>query len=147
VGAGEAPSALDAPAADLSAAELPRPLPRGRQPARVRPPVHVPYEPPRPLDSPELIQEFAERVEGPDGTLYAVRAYGEPRADGYWAGWLVFISVDGHEVLRTERETTQSNREALAYWASGLEATYFEGAFSRAIALGPDAEPSMSLSH
>ena len=35
-------------------------------------------------------------------------------------------------VRRSGRETTQSNREHLAYWATGLEPTYFEGAFSRA---------------
>ena len=35
-------------------------------------------------------------------------------------------------VLRTERETTQPNRGAVAYWADGLEPIYLEGAFNRA---------------
>ena len=35
--------------------------------------------------------------------------------------------------LRTERETSQPDRKALVYWASGLETTYYEGALERAI--------------
>ena len=35
-------------------------------------------------------------------------------------------------ILRTGRETTQPDRRALEYWASGLEPLYFEGAFERA---------------
>ena len=36
------------------------------------------------------------------------------------------------EPLTTDQETSQPNREALAYWAAGLEPIYFEGAFARA---------------
>jgi hypothetical protein len=36
-------------------------------------------------------------------------------------------------VRRSAVETTQPNREALAYWASGLEPVYLEGALERAI--------------
>jgi hypothetical protein len=35
-------------------------------------------------------------------------------------------------VLRTGQETTQPSWRAIAYWASGLEPIYFEGAFARA---------------
>jgi hypothetical protein len=34
--------------------------------------------------------------------------------------------------LRTEQETSQPNRVAVEYWASGLEPIYLEGAFARA---------------
>jgi hypothetical protein len=34
--------------------------------------------------------------------------------------------------LRTGQETSQPNRDAVAYWAGGLEPIYFEGAFTRA---------------
>jgi hypothetical protein len=37
-------------------------------------------------------------------------------------------------VRRSPVETTQPNREALAYWASGIEPVYLEGALERAIA-------------
>ena len=79
----------------------------------------------------ELIQTYAEVVRDAGGEEYNVHAYGEARADGNWEGWLEFHSTSG-TVRRTGRETTQPNREALAYWASGLEPLYFDGAFARA---------------
>lgn len=34
---------------------------------------------------------------------------------------------------RTRRETTQPSRDALRYWATGLEPTYLQGALERAL--------------
>jgi hypothetical protein len=59
--------------------------------------------------------------------------YAEPQGEGTWRAWIDFVSQDGEQTLRTDRETTQSNLEAVAYWATGLEAIYFEGAFRRAL--------------
>jgi hypothetical protein len=82
---------------------------------------------------PELIHQFADQVKGSDGVIYAVEVYGESRADGTWEGWLEFKPLTGMgPVLRTPRETSQPSREALAYWASGLEPVYLDGAFARA---------------
>jgi hypothetical protein len=79
----------------------------------------------------ELLQTYAELVRDADGVEYTVHAYGEARPDGNWEGWLEFHPAAG-AVRRTNRETTQPNRDALAYWASGLEPLYFDGAFARA---------------
>jgi len=81
----------------------------------------------------ELIQEYAARFRDDDGALYVVSAYGEERSDGTWAGWLEFVPAlgDGTSLI-TGQETSQPNRDALVYWASGLEPIYFEGAFARA---------------
>ena len=50
-----------------------------------------------------------------------------------WEAWIEFRPLEGRgPVLTTERETTQSSREAIAVWAEGLEPVYFEGAFARA---------------
>jgi hypothetical protein len=57
---------------------------------------------------------------------------GRARADGTWEGWIEFVAVGAAIVLRTDQETTQSNREGVAYWASGLGTAYLEGAFARA---------------
>jgi len=46
----------------------------------------------------------------------------------------VFAPADGSPPLATPRETTQSNRAALEYWARGLEPIYLEGALVRAVA-------------
>ena len=82
---------------------------------------------------PELLQEYATTVTGPDDTTYIVRSYGEERADGTWIGWLEFHPTDGSEpTLRTGQETSQPNRTSVEYWATGLEPVYFEGAFERA---------------
>jgi hypothetical protein len=81
----------------------------------------------------ELIQEYSTRVFGDDGTTYVVRAYAEQRLGGTWEGWLEFHPTDLRKpVLRTAQETTQPSLQAAAYWASGLEPIYFEGAFARA---------------
>jgi hypothetical protein len=79
------------------------------------------------------IHEHAAIIIGPDETPYRVRTCGEERADGTWWGWLEFEPRTGGTTLRTGRETTQPNRDALAYWASGLEVVYLEGAFVRAL--------------
>ena len=66
-----------------------------------------------------------------NGGLWDVRVLGQERDDGTWVGWLEFENpLRG--TLRTERETTQSNRDGLVYWATGLEPIYLEGALSRA---------------
>jgi hypothetical protein len=78
-----------------------------------------------------LIYEFADPVRTSAGTLYVVRVYGRPRQDGIWEGWLAFSTPT--VTLTTPRETTQSSADDLQYWATGLEPTYLEGAFQRAV--------------
>jgi hypothetical protein len=84
----------------------------------------------------ELVRQDAARILAPDGSAYVAHVYGEARANGEWIGWVTFVSTLGSAGRRTERETTQPSREALEYWASGLEPLYFEGAFARSVALG-----------
>jgi hypothetical protein len=83
------------------------------------------------LGEPVLIHEFSYPLRAETGEVYAVAAYGQARTDGTWIGWLVFSPSEG-AILRTGRETTQPSRDDLAYWATGLEPVYLEGAFSRA---------------
>ena len=86
----------------------------------------------RPAGPPVLVREFIEHVRDPrDGMTYVPRVYARPRADGTWEGWIEFVAIGAAAVLRTDQETTQSNRAGVAYWASGLEPTYVEGAFAR----------------
>jgi len=80
-----------------------------------------------------LLQEYTSEVIAADGTVYTVRSYGEERADGTWTGWLEFEPADvTMPALATDQETSQPNRTAVEYWATGLEPLYFEGAFERA---------------
>lgn len=86
-----------------------------------------------------LIHEFSKAIRDADGHLYTARALGRARRDGTWIGWLEFRPLgSGGLVRRTRRETTQPSRDALRYWASGIETTYLEGALERALHI--DAE-------
>ena len=78
-----------------------------------------------------LIHTFSQPLRTATGEVYTVAAHGQERTDGTWIGWLVFTSDAGRQ-LRTGREATQPSRDHLAYWATGLEPVYLEGAFSRA---------------
>ena len=81
----------------------------------------------------EILQEYATVVIGADDTTYVVRSYGEERTDGTWIGWLEFEPTDPDKpTLLTDQETSQPNRVAVEYWATGLEPVYFQGAFGRA---------------
>ena len=80
-----------------------------------------------------LLQEYTTEIVAANGTTYTVISYGEERVDGTWTGWLEFEPADPTlPTLTTGQETSQPNRTAIEYWATGLEPVYFEGAFQRA---------------
>jgi len=80
----------------------------------------------------EVLVQFTDPVVTQDGETFLARACGSEAPDSRWQGWIEFLPVDGGEVLRTGRETTQPNREDTVYWATGLTAVYLEGALERA---------------
>ena len=81
----------------------------------------------------EVLLHFDESLPTTKGPSYAARACGREADDGRWEGWIEFLPDDGSRVLRTPRETTQPDRGALAYWATGLTRIYLEGALARAL--------------
>lgn len=87
----------------------------------------------------ELLHEFSARVRDRDASDYVAQAWGRRMEDGRWEAWLVFLPVDRGFARRTGRETTQSNLDALAYWVSGLEPVYLEGALERSVPLRLDS--------
>jgi hypothetical protein len=88
------------------------------------------------VGTPVRIHTFSEPYRAEDGVAYTVVVHGQGRSDGTWLGWIEFVGQDGQTARRTGRETTQSSQEHLAYWATGLQPSYFEGAFSRATQTG-----------
>ena len=81
----------------------------------------------------ELIQSYEPQLYDDNGVTYSVTAWAKETLQGTWEGWLEFYPTGNFNlILRTDRETTQPNRSAVEYWASGLEPVYFEGAFERA---------------
>jgi hypothetical protein len=92
----------------------------------------------------ELVHEYAQAVEDENGTLYRASVWGRQEPNGQWIGWIEFHALGlNSPVVSTGRETTQSTRTALEYWASGLGAVYLDGALSRA--LTPATEPRSML--
>jgi hypothetical protein len=82
----------------------------------------------------ELIHRHSKVVRSGDGKRYRATSYGEQRRDGTWSGWIEFVPADGAQdaALRTDQETSQPDRQAVDYWAGGLEPIYLEGALNRA---------------
>jgi hypothetical protein len=78
----------------------------------------------------ELIHSFSTPVTDETGTVWRGTAYGR-RADNLWVGSIAFVNEAG-ETVETAVETTQPNRAALEYWASGIEPIYLDGALGRA---------------
>ncbi|HEU5162506.1 MAG TPA: hypothetical protein VFV54_05135 [Thermoanaerobaculia bacterium] len=80
----------------------------------------------------DVLQQYTTPVDG-GGMTFTARAIAVPRDDGTWEGYLEFVPKNGGKPLRTERETSQPNRDAVAYWASGIEPVYLAGALERAL--------------
>jgi hypothetical protein len=79
----------------------------------------------------EIIHSISDSYRSSDGRPFQVQVRGA-QSGHVWYGWLAFLPLDDGPVLETDRETTQPNRDALGYWASGLEPLYLDGAFERA---------------
>src|SRR5438477_5648079 len=85
----------------------------------------------------ELVHERTVELRDSQGILYnTARVYAHPNGRTTWAGWVEFMPARGGTPVRTGPETTQSNVEGVAYWATGLQPTFFEGALARALARG-----------
>src|SRR5687767_4965601 len=81
-----------------------------------------------------------------EGRVYTAQACGRERDDRIWEGWLEFVPDDGSPVMRSQRETTQPNRTALEYWASGLTPIYLKGALERTLTPPPTVVESPVIS-
>jgi hypothetical protein len=81
----------------------------------------------------EVLVKFDEPIPRADGVEYFAQAITRRRDDGLWEGCLEFSPVNGGEMVRSGRETTQPNRNAVMYWAQGLTRVYLMGALERAV--------------
>jgi hypothetical protein len=80
-----------------------------------------------------VIHEYPAPVVLSNGAAYVVWVCGRRQDSGLWEAWFVFLPVGGGEALATDRETTQSKRADVRYWATGISAVYLEGALQRAL--------------
>ena len=89
----------------------------------------------------ELVHERLISLSGPDERVYdRALVYAEPNGRTTWAGFVEFVPEKGERV-RTGHETTQSNIEGVAYWATGLEDVFLDGALARACRRAATPEP------
>jgi hypothetical protein len=96
----------------------------------------------------ELIAELTPIRSSDDCKEWRPRVFAIERDDATWAAWLQFKCGENGEVLLTSPiETTQPSREAVAYWATGLEDVYLEGALARARPLATSQSPAEALPH
>lgn len=80
----------------------------------------------------EVLTSFSAPVRDDFGLYYA-RAVGRHGTDHMWEGWIEFVPADGGgDVLVSEVESRQPERDHLIYWATGLTPVYLEGALRRA---------------
>src|SRR5687768_15151376 len=94
----------------------------------------------------QVVHERSLELTDGKGTVYAhLLVWAEPQPGGTWQGWIEFFTSDRKGRVSTDRETTQSTLEGVAYWATGLQPTYLEGALERARRHseggGPETEP------
>jgi hypothetical protein len=91
----------------------------------------------------ELVHERDIALKGPDGKTYdRALVYAEPNGRTTWAGFVEFVPAKGAKAVRTGHETTQSNIEGVAYWGTGLEPVFLEGALARALHRPRAAKPA-----
>jgi hypothetical protein len=88
----------------------------------------------------ELVHERPLRLTDAAGRVYdSILVFAQPLPGGTWEAWLEFTSEDGALTVRGPRETTQSTLDDVAYWATGLEPVFFEGALERALRRAAEA--------
>ena len=78
-----------------------------------------------------LLQQFEVPIRC-NGETFITYLHGRETQKGSWEAWLVFERVPDGRRFTSPVETTQSNAQAVIYWATGLSNSYFEGALRRA---------------
>ena len=81
----------------------------------------------------EVLVALPDVLAAGNGRTYTAQAIGAETPLRQWEAWIEFIPLDGGPPAASPRETTQPNRAAAVYWASGLTAIYLEGALTRAL--------------
>jgi hypothetical protein len=88
----------------------------------------------------QFVRQYTTILRDPSGEPFVARTYMDRQPGGLWEAWLVFFSLRTGVALATDRETTQSKREHVLYWATGLGPTYLKGALERALDLRPGVQ-------
>ena len=77
-----------------------------------------------------VYEPLALRGRGP----YVARIAARLTVDGLWEAWVEYTPEGGGPVLRSQRETTQSDRPSIERWAERLSLVYLQGSLERTLA-------------
>ena len=78
-----------------------------------------------------MLHEHPTLVGGIDDSAYVSESWASEMGDGRWEAWILFVPISTGRARRTDRETIQTNRAGIQYWASGVTSIYLQGAFAR----------------
>jgi hypothetical protein len=85
----------------------------------------------------KVVEEIDTIVRDRSNQSYRTYLFGANRPGDTWQGWLAFERQSDGALFEGPVETTQPDRDALLYWATGLEPVYIEGALARALTAPP----------
>lgn len=83
-----------------------------------------------------ILRTFDGVLAGRDGRMFVARIGAHRGPDGRWEGWVEFVPRDGGSVLRSARETTQSDLRNMERWTWALGRVYLEGSLERTLKRG-----------
>ena len=80
-----------------------------------------------------ILRTFDKFVALPGHGPYVARIAARLSVDGQWEAWIEFSPEGGGPVLRSQRETTQSDLPSIERWAGRLSLVYLQGSLERTL--------------
>lgn len=84
--------------------------------------------------SARILKTFDRFVSVPGHGPFVARIAARLGVDGRWEAWIEFSPQGGGPILRSQRETTQSDLASIERWAEGVSLVYLQGSLERTLA-------------
>ena len=81
-----------------------------------------------------ILRTFDKFVALPGHGPFIARIAGRLSVDGRWEAWVEFSPEGGGPILRSQRETTQSDLPSIERWAERVSLVYLQGSLERTLA-------------
>jgi hypothetical protein len=80
-----------------------------------------------------ILKTFEEFVALPGHGPYVARIAARLNVEGRWEAWIEFSPEGGGPILRSQRETTQSDLPSVEGWAERVSLVYLQGSLERTL--------------
>ena len=80
-----------------------------------------------------ILRTFDKFVALPGQGPFVARIAARVNLEGRWEAWIEFSPEGGGPVLRSQRETTQSDLPSVERWAEGVSLVYLQGSLERTL--------------